>query len=109
MLPNKNPYNIDPRNAIILDYIAMQIIDDLNSAARNRHIEVRTWHENAIMERSVSLSDDYVEECRFEDIFELYVGNPELQNLYDALETSSQNYVKAFVRDVYPEWRHSMG
>lgn len=100
------------QNEAILDEIARQIIHDLNIQAIycgvGHTIENRKWHEDCINERTVDLTEDYSETYSFDDIWEIII-NSELQNVYDSLELYSQKYVRDYVRDVYPDWRHSMG
>lgn len=99
------------QNQLILDAIASKILHELDNATKNYHHEdvllKRKFHEDCIFEREVG-DQDGTEQYRFENIFQWEIINSELENVFDSLEGYSQQYVKDYVRDVYPDWRHSM-
>jgi hypothetical protein len=99
------------QNQLILDTIAKKILTDLDNAVVGYHHEDVLWkrnfHEDMIFEREIG-DEDGTEQYRFENIFQWELINSELENVFDSLEGYSQQYVKDYVRDVYPDWRHCM-
>ena len=98
-------------NLTILDEIAKTILSNLDRSVQGLHREdvilKRKFHEDCIFEHVVG-DETGTEKFHFENIFQWEIINSELQNLFDSLEIYSQQYVKDYVRDVYPDWRESL-
>lgn len=100
------------QNQTIVDAIASKIVDELYNRVRysheSLHSEMHKFHEDCINEREVFYDDTNSEQFTFDCIWDVII-NSELFNLYDILECYSQKEVRDYVRDVYPDWRDSMG
>jgi len=99
------------QNQTIVDAIASKIIDELYNRVRYSHSEMHTemhkYHEDCINEKELFYDDTVSEQLTFDCIWEVII-NSELFNLYESLEHYSQKEVRDYVRDVYPDWRHSI-
>lgn len=99
------------RNQAIVEAIGEQIIDELNRLVQYSHtsllLEMRKYHEDCINEREVFYDARTSEKLTFDTLWEVIV-NSELQDIYESLEDYSQEEVRNYVKDIYPDWRDSM-
>ena len=101
------------RNKSVYDAIGAQIVDDLYNHVRHQHSQsqsdIHKYNEDLIFEREIFYEDGTSESFTFEQIWQHSIINSEISELFDALQPYGQQSVKDYVRDVYPDWRESMG
>lgn len=99
------------QNQAIVDAIASKIVDELYNRVRyscdDLFIEMHNYHEDCINEREIFYDDSNSEKLTFDCIWDR-IMNSELHSLYQSLEDYSQQEVRDYVRDVYPDWRDSI-